>query len=743
MSTDAILRVDGPAKVSGIARYAGDVRLPGLLVGLALRSPLPHARIRSIDVSAARAVAGVHAVLTAADLPDVLIGKNLRDMPVLARDRVRYVGEKVAVVAADSRDAAEAALAAIKVDYDELPAVSTIDEALRPSAPVLHPDRASYQRGDEYPAFPSDQPNVNSRIVLEKGNVDDGFRQAIHVSGDVFRVPMQHVGFLEPHGCTVAIEPDGKVRVWTCIKLPFSVPRYLSQATGVPAEQFVVMPSPIGGDFGGKGFLMDEAVAYFLAKTSRRPIRMVMSMNEEFQAGIPRHAALIRIKSGVDADGRLVARECTLHWGSGGYAGYRAGPGMTGARRAPGGYCIPHIRVVSSCVWTNHMPCGSMRAPGQPQVTFACESHTDLLARRLGLDPIEFRRRNVVRPGDVMLDGEPVEGKTALAVLERAVAGLDWSAPLPPGGGRGLAFSERGTGGGPANVEVSVDGTGQVLARTGVPEQGGGAHTVVQQVVARTLGVPDSLVRVEQGDTDTGPFDQGVGGSHVTNATGGAAANAAARVRDRLCALAAEARGWREDGVRIEDGSFVAEGESHSVCFDELAGQLARLEGGVIREEVEHRAARGRTGFACHAVEVRVDPDTGQVKIEKLVVVHDIGCAINPVGLMGQIHGGLLQSLGQTFMEELRLADGRPRAINFGDYKMPCAADLPDLRVELLEERDGPGPFGAKGVGEISALPASAAIANAIEDAVGVRLRELPLTAEKVLACLRSRSPVG
>jgi CO/xanthine dehydrogenase Mo-binding subunit len=732
-----MLRVDGPAKVLGSAQYAGDVRLPGLLVGMALRSPVAHARIVRIDVSAARAVPGVRAVLTAADLPPALIGKNLRDMPVLAGERVRYLGEKVAVVAAESTLAAEAALAAIEVVYDELPTISSIQEAIQPGAIPIHPDRFSYRHGREYPELSQAEPNVNSLIVMSKGDVEAGFARAVHVSEDTFRIPMQHVGFLEPHVCTVAIEPEGRVRVWTCIKIPFRVPEYLSDATGVPAEQFVVMPTPIGGDFGGKGFLMDEALAYFLARASGRPIRMVMSMTEEFQGGIPRHAALITLRSGVDAEGRLVARDCTLYWDSGAYAAYRTGAGMTGARRAPGGYAIPNIRVTSRCVWTNHMPCGSMRAPGQPQVTFACESHTDLLAQRMGLDPIEFRRRNVARAGEMMVDGEPIEGDTAAAVLACAASALDWSAPLPAGRGRGLAFSERGTGAGRAAVQVVVDETGSVLARTGLPEQGVGSHTMIQHVVARTLGVPADLVRVEQGDTDTGPFDQGVGGSRGTNSTGGAAQHATEQLRSRLCSLAAERRGWREDSVRVEDGAFVSDGEIED--FRELAGWLARSEGGVIQEEIDYRAARGPSGFACHAVEVEVDAETGEVRLDKLVAVHDVGHAINPVALMGQIQGGLLQSLGQTLMEELRVVDGRPQAINFGEYKIPCAADIPDLRVELIEQGDGPGPFGAKGVGEISALPAASAIANAVANATGVRVTELPLTAERVLAGLRAR----
>jgi carbon-monoxide dehydrogenase large subunit len=734
---EPILRVDGPEKVSGAATYAGDVRLPGLLVGMALRSPFPHARIRAIDVAAARNVPGVLAVLTAADLPTTLIGKSLQDMPLLARDRVRYVGEKVAVVAAETRDAAEAALAAITVDYEELPALSNVDDALAPGAPELHPDKLTYKRGHGYPELP-DEPNVNSLLLLEKGDVDEGFRQAVHISEDEFRLPMQHVAFLEPHACTVAIDPDGKVRVWTCVKLPFSVPKFMAEATGLPADRFVTMPARIGGDFGGKGYLMDEPLAYFLAQASGRPVQMVMRMNDEFQGGIPRHGALIRIKSGLDAEGRLIARECQLYWDSGAYAAYRAAANMTGARRAAGAYAIPNIRVISRCLWTNHMPCGSMRAPGHPQVTFACESHTDLLARRMGLDPVELRRRNLVKKGEVMLDGSVIADDSAPVILQKALDAFDWSAPLPPGHGRALAFSERGTGGGNASIQVSVDAMGTVLARTGTPEQGAGQHTMVQQVVARTLGVPARLVRVEQGDTDNGPFDQGPGGSHTTNATGGAALTAATRVRDRLRDLAAESQGWQADAVAIENGAFVAHGER--VEFRELAARLVQLEGGLIAEDADNRASSGPSGFACLAAEVAVDQDTGQVRIEKLVAVHDVGYAINPIGVVGQIHGGLLQGLGQALMEELRIVDGRPQVANFSDYKMFNVADIPDLRIELIEEGDGPGPFGAKGVGEISALTPPPALANAVDAAVGVRITDLPITAEKIFAALQARA---
>jgi carbon-monoxide dehydrogenase large subunit len=574
--------------------------------------------------------------------------------------------------------------------------------------------------------------------VVAKGDVEAGFEGSTHVFEDAFRLPMQHVGFIEPHSCTVAIEPSGKVRVWSCVKQLFGVRKYMAQATGLPEDQFVVMPNRIGGDFGGKGYIVDEALAYFLARESGRPVQMVMSFNEEFQAGIPRHAAVVRIKSGVDADGRLVAREVKVLFNSGAYAAFRGNLTLAGSRRAAGPYRIPNVRIVSSCVYTNQMPCGSMRAPGQPQVTFACESHTDLVARRLGIDAVEFRRRNLLREGDEDLDGKPWFG-SAGEVLERAAQAVGWGEPGEPGRGRGLALSERGTGAGRAEVAVEVDTDGRVLVRTGVPEVGTGAHTVLRDVVARVLTIAPSAVRVEQGDTDSAPFDDGSGGSKVTNSTGGAALAAVEQLRRRLCGLAAEAEGWREDSVELEDGHFVSRGEEAArIPFAELAGRLARLEGGLVREQVDRHAERGAsTGYACQAVEVSVDRETGQVQVERMVTVQDVGYALSPREVTGQVEGGLVQGLGQALMEELRMEQGRAQAVNFGDYKIPGPADIPPLEIELIEHRDGPAPFGGKGVGEIPAVPTAAALANAVEDAVGVRIAELPISAEKVYGALR------
>jgi len=746
------LRVDGWEKVSGGALYAADVRLPGLLFGRALRSPVPHALIKSVDASAAKNMPGVHAVLTAADVPPLLLGKRLKDIPILARERVRFVGEKVAVVAAESQEIAERAIDAIQVDYEDLPVVSSAEDALKPDAPVLHPDFSSYPKGSEWikadwreggrqqfqqnPAHP----NASAEVVLERGDISQGFQESAEIFEDVFHVPMQNHGFIEPHGCTVALDASGRVRVWTCVKEPFDMQEWLAEELGLPHDHVVLLPVRVGGDFGGKGYIIDELLAYFLARATGRPVQMAMSQTEEFLAGVHRHGATVHIKSGVDKAGRLMAREVQIVFNNGAYAGLRPRMTLGGTPRAAGCYRIPHVRITSICVYTNQVPCGHMRGPGQPQLTFAVESHTDAVARRLGMDPLVFRRLNTLRDGDEGPLGGIYQSVTAIEAIERAAAAIGWSKPKKAGTGRGVALVERSTGTGPASVVTEVNEEGKVIVRTGVPEVGTGSHTVLQRIVADVFGIEPAAVLVVQGSTETGPFDGGSGGSHVTNATGGAAFKAAQALRARLCCLAAEVKGLASGSVELKGGQFVCREQALRFAFRGLVKELVRQQGGQIRELGENRAVRGTaSGYACHGVEVVVDRETGQFRVDRIVAVHDVGYAINPTGLTGQIEGGLSHGLGMGVMEDMRVEDGRLQCVNFDQYKMPCLADMPPLAVQLIEKRNGPGPFGAKGIGEIAASPTAPAIANAIEDAVGVRIHDLPITAEKILRALRSQ----
>jgi CO/xanthine dehydrogenase Mo-binding subunit len=356
------------------------------------------------------------------------------------------------------------------------------------------------------------------------------------------------------------------------------------------------------------------------------------------------------------------------------------------------------------------------------------------------MDPIEFRRLNTLRDGDEGPLGGVYESVTAMEAIERAAAAIGWSKAKGDSTGRGVALVERSTGTGPASVVAEANEQGNIVVRTGVPEVGTGSHTILQRVTADVFGIDPAQVLVMQGSTDTGPFDGGSGGSHVTNATGGAAFKAAQALRARLCGLAAELKGLPAGSVDLESGQFVCKEKSLRFSFGSLVKELVRLQGGPIRELAENMAVRGKaSGYACHAVEVAVDRETGQFHINRIIAVHDVGHAINPVGLTGQIEGGLSHGLGMGAMEEMRLEDGRLQCVNFDQYKIPCLADMPPLTIQLIEYRNGPGPFGAKGIGEIAASPTAPALANAIEDAVGVRLCDLPITAEKVLQALRTR----
>src|SRR5437879_9931068 len=383
-------KLEGLGKVSGQARYPGDVTLPGLVWGKALRSPLPHARILRIDTSKAKALAGVLAVLTAQDLPNILVGRRMFDMPVLARDRVRFIGERLAVVAALDPDLAEEALALIDVEYEDLPAVFDPVEAIKDGAPILHENPGAYD------GAPSErrQPNVQSVLRFKLGDVDAGFREADRVFEHTFTTQLAHQGYLEPHAGVVAIDEDGRVQVWASNKMPFRLKELLSLALQLPPEQIRVNLTPIGGDFGGKGSLMDLPLAYHLARVTGRPVKMLMRYAEELMAGNPRHPSGITFRTGVTRDGRIVARRVKALFNSGAYAAFKPAPSVSlgGASMGAGVYRIPNLRIESFCVYTNNIPCGHARSPGEPQMVFAEESHMDLIAMELALEPEGFCR---------------------------------------------------------------------------------------------------------------------------------------------------------------------------------------------------------------------------------------------------------------------------------------------------------------------------------------------------------------
>jgi CO/xanthine dehydrogenase Mo-binding subunit len=715
-------RVDGVEKVSGEARYAGDVTLPGLCWGKVLRSPLPHARILSIDPSKARALPGVLAVLTAHELPNILVGRRMFDMPMLARERVRFIGEKVAVVAALDPDMAEEALALIDVEYEDLPSVFDSAAAIRDGAAVLHENPGAYE------GAPSERPHPNVQSVLRfrLGDVDAGLRDADRVFEHTFRTQLDHHGYIEPHAGVVAIDEDGRVQVWASNKMPFRLKELLSHALQLPPERIRINLTPIGGDFGGKGSLMDLPLAYHLARVTGRPVKMVMRYTEELQAGNPRHPAVITLRTGVTKDGRIVARRVTALYNSGAYAAFKPAPSVNlgGAGMGAGVYRIPNLLIESFCVYTNNVPCGHARSPGEPQMVFAEESHMDMIARELGLDPAEFRRRNLLEDGDRLPSGHPLEHVRARETLDAALDASHWSEPKPgPWTGRGVAMGHRHIGVGFTNARLRLETKGTVTLVIGLPDTGTGAHLMLRQVVAEVLGLTIDEVAIELATTDTFTTDSGVGGSRVTHTGGRAAYHAAEALKEAIEAEAAKLGGPTVSLAAVAQAA-AAEGRT--------------LEASHLYDAKAHGEV---TSFTAQVAEVAVDPKTGQVTVRHVTTAHDVGTIINPIGHQGQIEGGLIQGLGFALMEELRTEDGRISTLSLGDFKLPTIQDIPPLTTVIREDPVGPGPFRAKAIGEGSISPVAAAIANAVADACGVRILDLPITAEKVYFGLREKEP--
>jgi carbon-monoxide dehydrogenase large subunit len=708
-----IARVDGIDKVTGVVRYSADVTPPGLCWGKTLRSPLASARILRVDTAKARALPGVLAVLTAADLPDLLVGRRMFDMPVLARDRVRFIGEKVAAVAAVDPDVAEEAVAAIDVEYEDLPAVFDPAEAIRAGAPVLHDDPGAY---DGAPAE-RPHPNVQSVLRFALGDVEAGFREAHRIFEHSFTTQLAHQGYLEPHAGVVVIDDDGRVQVWASNKMPFRLKELLALALRLPPDRIRVNLTPIGGDFGGKGSVMDLPLAYHLARATGRPVKMVMRYTEELMAGNPRHPSVITFRTGVTRDGRIVARQARALFNSGAYAAFKPAPSVNlgGTAMGAGVYRIPNLLLEGFCVYTNNIPCGHARSPGEPQMVFAGESHMDMIAAELGLDPAEFRRRNLLKDGDHLPSGHHLEHVRATETLEAALRAARWDEPKPgPWIGRGMAMTHRHIGVGFTNARVRLTAKGHVVLSTALPDTGTGHPLVLRQIVAEVLDLPLEDVDLELATTDDFATDSGVGGSRVTHTGGRAAYHAAEKLKEQIHAEAAKL------GVPATSLAGVAEA---------VAREGRTLEASHFYDAKSHAAV---TSFTAQVAEVAVDPQTGQVTVRRFTTAHDVGTIINPIGHQGQIEGGFVQGLGFALMEEMQTEEGRVSTLSLGDVKLPTMQDIPPLTTVILQEPVGPGPFNAKAIGEGSISAVAPAIANAVADACGVRVLELPITAEKV-----------
>ncbi len=740
-------RMDGAGKVTGTAVYAADFALPGMLVGKVFRSTEPHARIVRVDTARARALPGVRAVMTAADVPDVRYGGALKDETVFARGKVRYVGQPVAAVAATTREAAEAALAAIEVVYAPLPAVLDLDAALAPGAPLIHEEWASYTA---IPILHRDG-NVCNRARIVVGDVERGFEEADRIFEHRFRTGMVHQGYTEPRAAVAAWDSSGQVTVWSNTQLPFEVQNTLAEILQMAPSKIRVVVPGIGGGFGGKLRVGVEHFAAFLAKATGRPVKVITTSEEELTAAYPRQGTVVELKTGVTKDGRITAKAGRIWFDTGAFAG--SGPGVASVATLvlAGPYKIPNLHLEGFAVYTNKTNCGSFRAPSGPQANFAVESQIDIIADALGLDPLELRLKNIVREGDEGPTGQVLNAVGLEECLRKAAAAIAWNDRRPARWrGKGLACGWWTTTGGSSGVYVKINPDGTVALNTGAAEIGTAALTGAAQVLAEELGVDLADINVVSADTFSTPFDFGAQGSRTAFAVGNACRAAVDDLKRRVFALAAAQLGVEPEACRLADKHVLADGKRISLA--DLARLSQQTGGGLIAQGTfiapptayDSKRVDGHVypafhspSFHAHAVDLSIDPETGDVTIHKYVVAQDVGFAMNPTYIEGQIEGGVAQGLGQALSEEIVYENGRVLNPNLTDYKMPTTLDMPRVETILVQHPSLVGPYGAKGVGEPPNIEPPAAVANAVASATALRLTSLPITAEHIALALR------
>jgi CO/xanthine dehydrogenase Mo-binding subunit len=734
-------RLDGIGKVTGKHVYAADFTLPGMLVGKVLRSHRPHALIRKLDVSRAAAIPGVRGIITAADIPAVRFGQAVRDTSVFALDRVLFAGHPIAAVAATSLEIAEQAIAAIDVEFEDLPTLFDPEAALDSNIRI-HPDWETYK------ALPiiARSGNVSGRARIHAGDVNQAFASAYKVYEHRFTTPLVHPGYTEPRTAVADWDANSNVTVWSNTQLPFDTQNTLAEILDMPAARIRVIVPGIGGGFGGKLRIGVEHFAALLARKTARPVKVMTTSEEELTSAYPRQATVVTLKTAVDREGHLLAREGRIVVDCGAFAGSGPGTAAISLQIMAGPYKTPALALEGIAVYTNKVPSGSFRAPAGPMANFAVESQMDIIAKDLSIDPLEIRLRNIVAEGDPGPSGEIHKSVSIEECLRRAADAIGWDNRSPePGRGKGIACSWWMTTGGSSGVYVKINPDGTATLVSGAVEIGSGAITGAAQVLAEELSLDLADINVAGVDTQTAPFDYGAQGSRTAFSVGNACVAAARDLRRQMFDLAAGQLGAEVDAMVLRDKHVVA-GEK-SISIAELA-RISRLTGGGLiahgtaispspaydptRLQNHPLPAWNTPSYHAHAVDLSVDPETGSVSINRYVVAQDVGFAINPTYIEGQIEGGVAQGIGQALSEEIVYGEGTVMNANLTDYKMPTAQDMPDVECILVECASAAGPYGAKGVGEPPCIQPPAAINNAIAAATGFWLNSLPMTAEKI-----------
>ena len=745
-----MVRTDAVEKVTGRAVYAEDIRLPRMIYGALVRSTHAHARILSVDTSEAVKLPGVKAVVTGRDIEMGYYGYELHDQRVFALEKVRYLGEPVAAVAADTVDIARDAATKVKVKYEELPAVFDPEEAMSPEAPLVHEDPEAYQFDWESER----KGNLCYKLELGEGDVEQGFAESDEVVEGTYFTPEAHAGAIEPHSATAMANPAGRITIWTTTQKPFAVRSYLAKALKRPISTFKVVPTHIGGGFGGKLFPVLEPYVVLLAERAGVPVQMTLTRDEEMAtAALLRHPSKVTIKTGVRKDGTLVAQQVRMLFNTGAYGPYGPNTAALGSLMAGGPYRIPNLDITGLVTYTNNVPKGSIRCPSGPQMAFAVETHMEKVARAVGMDGLAFRLKNAWDNGDTTCTGQVLEAVSIKECLQKAAAAVDWDEPSPPGTGKGLACNwwVSGTWGTQTLIVTNEDATFRLIS--GCVDMGtGGMTSSVLQMASAGLGVPAESIQLVRGDTDTLPWDHGHGGSRMTFTIARSAYEAGQDLKRQLLEEAAE---WLEasaDDMVLEDKQVFVRGDRSNtvglaqICYARhndhggpMIGVSSILDDAPLTTEPHPIGALPAPSFCAHAVELAVDETTGEIDLKRYAAVHDVGKAVNPTGCEGQIEGGVAMGLGLAMMEELREVNGKVLNPTFADYLLISAEDMPPMQTILVEQPAVEGPMGVKGVGEPPIAPPTGAIANALADALDVDVRRLPLTPEQVSALIAER----
>ena len=754
----SVPRIDGKGMVTGQVKYAFDVSFPNMLVGKMLRSPHAHATIVSIDTSRAEALPGVRAVITAKDTANIKFGSNeyffphTIDQMALESEKVRYVGDEIGAVAAVDEETALQALQLIDVKYEILPSVVDVLEAMKPQAPQIH-DSLN---------------NIAVILPVNFGNPERAMKEADYVREDTFFAPAAHQAALEPHVCVGQWEAfSNKITLWASSQAPFKCREALAKTLRMDLNDVRVIKMAVGGGFGGKLEMlpMDFAACLLSKKAGGLPVKICYNREEEFLASRRKHGMIYKIKSGVKKDGTLVAITGEVIADGGAYCSY--GPTVLAAAimRIFMVYKIKHFSITGYRVYTNTPISGAMRGFGGVQAGFAIESHMDMLAEGIGMDPVEFRLKNITTPNMVTVNKMFLTSNGLKECIEKSTAAAKWGEKrgkqkhLKRGIGIGIAADVMGSkmykSHESAGSIVKVEEDGSVYLFTGAADTGQGSNTALSQIACQELGVSYSRIKCKSGDTETTPFDTGSFASRVTFISGNATIRAARDAKRQILEIIASDRGLNIDDLDIKAEAVINQsGQTPVMSFDKAVelsysfnyGKqiIGRGSYNPKTTPIDFRTGEGNVsgsyGFEAQIAEVEVNTDSGEVTILKMWDAHDIGKAINPQSVEGQIEGSLAMGIGYTFMENLHFdKKGRPANGNFANYRLPRSIGTPPMETILIETNDPEGPFGAKGMGEASLLPTSAAIANAIYDAVGIRLKELPFTPAKVIQALKEK----